>query len=576
MSARNLESSLMKAGVDVPRLGQVADGLAAAVAIALPWSTSATSVLIVLWLIALVPTLDVASVRREVTSAAGGLPVLVWTLAAIGMLWSDVSWSERVAGMAGYHKLLVIPLLLAQFRRSGRGHWVILGFLASSIVLLVVSWALVLMPGLSWRGKELGVPVKNYIVQSAVFAICAFGLIGQAAGLWRTRVRLSLVLILVAAAFLANIGYVITARTTLVVILVMLLLFGWRQFGWKGAAGAILIGAVLAGAVWASSPNLRARVSLAAAQLQSHDASKVNVSKSVGLRLEYWKKSLALIAEAPVIGHGTGTIPQLFQRDATAQTDAALITTNPHGQILAVAIELGLVGAVALIAMWIAHFALFRGDTLAAWFGLLVVISNVVSSLFNSHLFDFSEGWLYVLGVGIAGGMAARGGQVVAARPEGKDLSAPRDISPSDMSSPDSTSAGILVPISVGELMDKIAILEIKSERIKNPRQLENIARELGALRAVRLGNVDRDMLGRLSAELKQVNARLWDIEDAIRECDARGDFGESFIELARAVYRLNDERARLKKAINVASGSHLMEEKSYKSFHREESDQRP
>ena len=566
----------MKAGVDLPRLGQVADGLATAVAVALPWSTSATSILIVLWLIALVPTLDVASVRREVTSAAGGLPVLVWALAAVGMLWSDVSWSERIAGMAGYHKLLVIPLLLAQCRRSGRGHWMIFGFLASSIALLVVSWALVLMPGLSWRGRELGVPVKNYIVQSTIFAICAFGLIGQAAGMWRTRVRLSLVLFLLAGAFIANIGYVATARTTLVVMLVMLLLFGWRQFGWKGATGAFLIGAVVASALWVSSPYLRWRVSLAAAQLQTHDASNVNVSASVGLRLEYWKKSLALIAEAPVIGHGTGTIPQLFRRDATAQTVPALISTNPHSQILAVAIELGLVGTVALIAMWIAHFALFRGGTLVAWFGLLVVTSNVVSSLFNSHLFDFSEGWLYVLGVGIAGGMAARGGQVVVARPEGKDLSAPRDISSSDMSSPDSTSASILVPISVGELMDKIAILEIKSERIKNPRQLENIAHELGALRAVRLGNVDRDMLDKLSAELKQVNAKLWEVEDAIRECDARGEFGDPFIELARAVYRLNDERARLKKAINVASGSRLMEEKSYKSFQREESDQRP
>ena len=133
----------------------------------------------------------------------------------------------------------------------------------------------------------------------------------------------------------------------------------------------------------------------------------------------------------------------------------------------------------------------------------------------------------------------------------------------------------ILVPISVGELLDKITILEIKSERIKNSGQIENIARELGALRAVRLGDdIDRTMLERLGAELKRVNATLWDVEDAIRECDARGDFGEKFIELARAVYRLNDERARLKKAINLASGSRLVEEKSYKSFDREGSEQ--
>ena len=128
----------------------------------------------------------------------------------------------------------------------------------------------------------------------------------------------------------------------------------------------------------------------------------------------------------------------------------------------------------------------------------------------------------------------------------------------------------ILVPISVGELMDKLMILEIKSERINNPSQLKNIVHELEALRAVPLGDIDRTTLDKLSAELKRVNAKLWDVEDAIRDCDARGDFGDSFVEIARAVYRLNDERSRLKKAINLASGSRLFEEKSYKSFQRE------
>jgi hypothetical protein len=129
----------------------------------------------------------------------------------------------------------------------------------------------------------------------------------------------------------------------------------------------------------------------------------------------------------------------------------------------------------------------------------------------------------------------------------------------------------ILVPISVGELMDKITILEIKFERIKNPSQIENISRELSALRAVRVGEIAK--LDTLSADLKRVNAKLWDVEDDIRECEARGDFGDTFIELARAVYRLNDDRARIKKAINVASGSRLQEEKSYKSFQREDAD---
>jgi hypothetical protein len=129
-----------------------------------------------------------------------------------------------------------------------------------------------------------------------------------------------------------------------------------------------------------------------------------------------------------------------------------------------------------------------------------------------------------------------------------------------------------LVPISVGELMDKITILEIKSERIKNAAQLENVRYELTALRGMQLGDVDRAQLDKLCAELKQVNARLWDVEDAIRDCDARGDFGDAFVELARAVYRLNDERARLKRVISLASGSRLIEEKSYRSFQGEDS----
>ena len=84
----------------------------------------------------------------------------------------------------------------------------------------------------------------------------------------------------------------------------------------------------------------------------------------------------------------------------------------------------------------------------------------------------------------------------------------------------------------------------------------------------MRLGDVDRVTLDKHGAELSRVNAELWDVEDGIRECDARGDFGQSFIDLARAVYRLNDERSRLKKAINLASGSRLVEEKSYSFYH--------
>jgi len=266
-------------------------------------------------------------------------------------------------------------------------------------------------------GAGIGVPVKDYILQSGIFALCAFGLLAQSVELWRTRrLQLALVLAFVAAAFVANIVYVATGRTTIMVMMVLVLLFGFRLFGWKGVLAAGLIGGVLASLVWVSSPYLRERVTSVAADIQDY---RRDVYSSVGLRFEYWRKSIDFVAEAPVIGHGTGTIRALFRTTATAETRPEAITTNPHSQILAVAIQFGVVGTVVLIAMWIAHLALFRGGTLIAWFGLIIVVDNMVASLFNSHLSDFTQGWLYVIGVGVVGG-AALGGSRAGAATEGK------------------------------------------------------------------------------------------------------------------------------------------------------------
>ena len=120
------------------------------------------------------------------------------------------------------------------------------------------------------------------------------------------------------------------------------------------------------------------------------------------------------------------------------------------------------------------------------------------------------------------------------------------------------------VPVSWGELIDKVTILEIKAERITRPEALANVARERRLLSAI-AAQVDRHSgIAALTAGLKQVNAELWDIEDALREHEAQGNFGAGFVELARSVYRLNDERAALKKRINLLLGSELCEEKSY------------
>src|SRR5579863_9422188 len=138
---------------DQQALAQIADWLAVGVAVSLPWSTSATGILIVLWLFAALPSLDLAAIKRELLSPAGGLPVVLWALATLGLLWADVSWSERLGGYTPFHRLLVIPILLAQFRRSAHGMRVLLGFFASVTAVLLFSYLLVLFPSLPWRSE---------------------------------------------------------------------------------------------------------------------------------------------------------------------------------------------------------------------------------------------------------------------------------------------------------------------------------------------------------------------------------------------------------------------------------------
>jgi hypothetical protein len=120
-----------------------------------------------------------------------------------------------------------------------------------------------------------------------------------------------------------------------------------------------------------------------------------------------------------------------------------------------------------------------------------------------------------------------------------------------------------LIPVSRGELLDKITILEIKVLRLRLPEARSNAATELALLRAAAPAMGAPELM----AALRAVNTRLWRIEDLIREKEAAGDFGPAFVVLARAVYRENDERGRIKQALNRLLGSALVEEKQYSAY---------
>lgn len=126
----------------------------------------------------------------------------------------------------------------------------------------------------------------------------------------------------------------------------------------------------------------------------------------------------------------------------------------------------------------------------------------------------------------------------------------------------------ILIEVGAGELIDKITILRIKSERMSDAEKLKNVRHELDVLSKVRdAALADSEALRKLEDELKHINEALWVIEDDIRDCEGKKHFGSRFIELARAVYKTNDKRAAVKKEINLLTGASIIEEKSYTEF---------
>ena len=126
----------------------------------------------------------------------------------------------------------------------------------------------------------------------------------------------------------------------------------------------------------------------------------------------------------------------------------------------------------------------------------------------------------------------------------------------------------IKVPVSPGEVLDKITILEIKSERMSDPEKVSNVRRELELLQQT-WGETIRDTeeIQKLHAQLKEINEALWEIEDDIRDKERAREFDDRFIELARAVYVTNDKRSEVKKALNLHLGSEIVEEKSYQDY---------
>jgi O-antigen ligase len=387
-------------------LRRLSDGLPVLVAGALPWSTSISGILIALWIVVTLPVLNVRLLSHHIRSIFGGTAVALAGVGIVGFFWADAPLSERAHGLLPFLRLLLVPVLLTQFSGSANGVWVAVGFLVSASVLLALSFAMILWPSFL-VGPYNGVPFKDYISQSGIFLLSAFALFQVALDSYRSRRhRYAVVSLGLGLLFIANIAYVTTSRTTLVVGPILLLLLWWRQrqrqLAWVLVGGALLAALI----TWSSSSYLRDRVIGAAAEITSYEASGP-ATTSTAFRFNFWRTSVHIIEGAPFVGHGTGSIKEMFRREAPTSGDLNL-PTNPHNEILTIGIQLGLLGVLLLLAMWTAHCLLFSRAGLMAWIGLAAVTQNIVGSLFNSHLMDFTQSWLYVFTVGVFGGTVLR------------------------------------------------------------------------------------------------------------------------------------------------------------------------
>lgn len=399
----------------------IADVYAILTVLALPWSTSLVAIFMVLWLGAVVWVMDWRAFGRLLKQPICYLPLALVGLAVVGTLWSDAERGAQLKAISPTLKLLVLPLLIYHFERSSRGMWVFIAFLVSCTLLMLMSCLVAIEPSLSLKapgeqGEGRGIFVKNYIAQSQEFTLCAVALAYPVISLLRSnRIWQALALGAVSLGFLANMAFVTVSRTAIVTMPIMVGVFALLHL--KRRTSLILVGVmlVLGGLLWFATPDLRWGPQRLLRDYQYYKSNE-HVT-SVGQRLDFWQKSLRFISEAPIIGHGTGSMRGLFERASTNGERRDQVIANPHNQTLNIAVQWGMVGVVLLYAMWLVHLLLFRGEGLVAWIGLLVVVQNIFSSLFNSHIFDFHEGWMYVLGVGVAGGM------ILAARQ--RDLSTP-------------------------------------------------------------------------------------------------------------------------------------------------------
>ena len=333
-------------------------------------------------------------VRNPAALALAGL----FALLAFGILYGEAPFADRLKYLYKYSDLLLAALmvsLLADGRVGGRA---LLAFGAAMVLTLVLSLLLAsgLLPAAKWlHGNPANAVVfKLQITHNLLMAIAAFLFASVAIRepvAWRRRVLHGLAL----AAYI-DVFFLVVGRTGQVALVVLTPYFFWRHFGWRGFLAGVLLSATTVIAAWHWSPAFSDRLVLTAAEYQHSQTEQLaEKSNSVGQRMEWYRNTVRLVMERPLLGHGTGGFPRAYADFITAP--GASRPAHPHNQYLMMAAENGLVGLVAFIAVliwlwWMTRRipALLQQDLAR---GFLITFS--IGCMFNSLLLDHVEGLLF-------------------------------------------------------------------------------------------------------------------------------------------------------------------------------------
>jgi O-antigen ligase len=383
-------------------LAVLRQGAAILTAFMLPITTSGQAIAVSIFAVLALLTLDRARLIATLRTAPALIPLLLFLLMLASVSWSTEPLVPALKGVAPYTKLLLIPLVMATAFTPRQALHVGYGFLVPCLVLLMLSWASLLWPSGPWHWfKIIGVPVKDNAVQSSCFALCAFGLAVHAIRTWSEGAAWrALAMIVLAVLFFANIFLIFVSKTGLLMAMALLALVlvqvgRWRRALLVAAAAGLVIGVALTYSPWGQT-----RLQEFWTDVHTERPS----SESIKARLDFWDKALGFVRQAPLLGHGAGSIRPLYQSvEAARPSFLGEPTPDPHNQFLAVALQAGLVGGFLLLAMWAAHLLMFAGRDFARVMGQAVVVQNVLGSLFNSHLSTVTQGMLYCLAVGLLG-----------------------------------------------------------------------------------------------------------------------------------------------------------------------------